>query len=191
MRKATTKKISQKLSTGTLKLNLGCGTNKFPDFVNIDMVKKCKPDVVVDFRVQPLPYKSETVSEVWMCHVIEHIEKYYRPHIFTEINRVLKIGGRFVISFPHFERCVENYLKNANGMREFWEKTLFGRQLYKGDYHVAAIVPERIGREIAQYGFSGVLSTKESPNEPHNHLMAFDKTNNTVTQDDLVKELYK
>ncbi|WMW81638.1 hypothetical protein RF679_05000 [Undibacterium cyanobacteriorum] len=60
-------------SATTIKLNLGCGFNKLPGFVNVDKFDACAPDVVVDLEVLPWPFADNSVSEVLLSHVLEHL----------------------------------------------------------------------------------------------------------------------
>ena len=173
-----------------VKLNLGCGANKFPGFVNIDVEPTVEPDVLLDFKRSRLPYKDEVVAEVWMCHTIEHIEKTFHQHLFSEVNRVLKPNGMFVLTFPNFKECIKNYLENKQGKRDFWEATIYGYQRHPGDYHVAAIDPLFLSTELKQYGFREMKSCPESQIEPFNHFLAMAKSYNTITKEDLVKQEY-
>ena len=53
------------------KLNLGCGLDHRPGYVNIDAVAAVKPDVLHDVS-EPLPYKNASVSEVIAQDILEH-----------------------------------------------------------------------------------------------------------------------
>ena len=55
----------------SLKLHLGCGTNKLEGWVNVDSVADCQPDLVHDVS-QPLPYQNESVDEILAEDLLEH-----------------------------------------------------------------------------------------------------------------------
>ncbi len=55
-----------------MKLNLGCGYNKLEGYVNVDIDKKCKPDIVANLE-KKLPFKSSSVDEIIMFHSLEHL----------------------------------------------------------------------------------------------------------------------
>jgi len=91
-----------------MKLNLGCGSQKIKGYVNIDVEKKCRPDLVCDFIKKPLPYKPESVDQVLLFHTIEHIQRRYHRLLLWQIWRILKPGREFLIAFPEFRRCFQN-----------------------------------------------------------------------------------
>ena len=53
-----------------VKINLGCGNEKWKGFINIDCDPNMKPDLVLDIRHEKFPYEKETIEEIWMCHTI-------------------------------------------------------------------------------------------------------------------------
>jgi predicted SAM-dependent methyltransferase len=93
------------------KIDLACGTNKFPGFYGIDM-KPCEGvDYVMDLEKYPWDIESESVEEIYCSHYIEHI-----PHdvknpndqrdgffqFFDEIYRILKPKGKVKIVCPYY-----------------------------------------------------------------------------------------
>lgn len=160
-----------------VKLNLGCGSNKINGYINIDSASQCKPDLILDFRCHALPYKKNSVDEVLLFHTIEHIEKRLHPKIFLEISRVLKSGCKLYVSYPNFWECAKNWRLNINGQRKFWEATLYGRQLYKGDYHVCIMNPDELASLLYECGFKNVISFPESRQE-FNTITIAEKSHN-------------
>lgn len=136
-----------------MKLNLGCGSNKLEGAINVDMSDEVNPDMKFDIR-QKFPLENKSVDEIYLFHTIEHIEKKYHNTLFIEINRVLKDQGILLISYPEFPKILQNWLDNKLGKRDFWEATIYGRQLYPSDYHVAAIDKTYITLKLVQFGFS-------------------------------------
>lgn len=86
-----------------LKLNLGCGFNHLPGHVNVDNFLACKPDQVHDLEQTPWPWGDNTVAEIRMNHVLEHLGQ--APAVFlaivAEVYRVLAPGGVWQITVPH------------------------------------------------------------------------------------------
>lgn len=150
-----------KKAAPAVKLNLGCGTNKLPGYVNIDVEPQCKPDLVCNFVNDRLPYKDNSIDEVVLFHCIEHINKGLHRLIISEIWRVLKPGGEFYISYPEFTKCYENWKSNYRGQRKFWEATIFGRQLYPSDYHVCIMHTPEFIKFLRQHGFDFIFSCPE------------------------------
>lgn len=88
-----------------MKLNMGCGRDYRKDYVNVDNFsdfKDAKVDMVLDLDKLPYPFKDGTADEVYMNHVLEHLEN---PRaVMKEIHRVLGRNGRFVLNVPYFAR---------------------------------------------------------------------------------------
>lgn len=153
-----------------IRLNLGCGEARINDFINIDLNEDFKPDLVLNFITNRLPYEDESVNEIVMFHTIEHIEKRFHASILREIHRVLKKDGVFFISFPEFSKILQNWLENKLGDRVFWEATIYGRQTSKGDYHVSAIDTDDFTFVLRQNGLSPVNAVPE-PLDDYNTIM--------------------
>ncbi len=82
-----------------LKVNLGCGTDIRPGWINLDKAHLPGVDVVHDLAAGPLPFSSESCSEILCQDVLEHID--YIPAL-KEIHRILRPGGVARIRVPHF-----------------------------------------------------------------------------------------
>ena len=81
-----------------LLLNLGCGYEQYADHINVDAFASCRPDVVWDLNVTPLPWADNTFDGIALFHVIEHVERWWE--LFADCARVLKVGGRFEVRMP-------------------------------------------------------------------------------------------
>lgn len=162
-----------------LNLNLGCGSNRLTGYINIDIEESCHPDLVHDFTKGPLPYDDNTVDNIVLFHTIEHIQKRFHVAILNEIWRVLRPNGTFIISFPEFSRCVENWKTNKNGQKEFWEATIFGRQLYPSDHHVCIIDSHDMAVTLVAIGFK-IASVRPEPVEDYNSFIACSKRERVV-----------
>lgn len=82
-------------------LNFGCGTTKIPGSIGVDVVKiDGFTDVVHDFNVLPYPFKSNSVDEIHMYHVLEHLSNPLEK--MEELHRILKPGGMLHLRVPHF-----------------------------------------------------------------------------------------
>ncbi len=148
-----------------LALNLGCGSNKIKGCVNVDIEESCKPDIITDFRTY-IPFSDNSVDRIYFFHVVEHIEKSVHPRMFMEFHRILKSDGFLFVSYPEFTKIAQNYIENKRGKREFWEATIYGRQLYKSDYHVSLMDTQFFKVFLEQHGFVNVESKPEPiPNE--------------------------
>ncbi|MDB5411112.1 MAG: hypothetical protein JWL84_6024 [Rhodospirillales bacterium] len=86
-----------------MKLNLGCGQNKLPGYLNVDKYDTCEPDQVADLEVIPWPFADASADEIVMTHVLEHLGRETETFlgIIKELYRVLKPGGQLQIRVPH------------------------------------------------------------------------------------------
>jgi len=55
-----------------MKADLGCGHNKKPGFVGVDIRPDLKPDIVHDLT-QSIPFEPDSLDEVYSSHFVEHI----------------------------------------------------------------------------------------------------------------------
>ena len=151
-------------------LNLGCGSRKIPGAVNVDIEKTLSPDIVADFT-EKLPFPDADFDEVYLFHTIEHVQKKFHEGIFREVRRVLQEGGIFYLSYPEFSVIAKNWLENKQGNREFWEHTIYGRQLYPNDYHLCAMDTNEVRLKLEMCGFKDIAYRPE-PHEYNTILKA-------------------
>jgi Methyltransferase domain len=84
-----------------MKLNLGCGLNKLPGYVNVD--KAGDPDVRHDLERFPWPWADNVFEEVYANHVLEHLGRDADVFIgvMKELYRVCRPGATVRIIVPH------------------------------------------------------------------------------------------
>ena len=85
-----------------IKLNLGCGEKRLPGFLNVD--KFGTPDIKHDLETFPWPWETNSVSEILLIHVLEHLGKETEVYfnILKEIYRISKNKAKIRIVVPHF-----------------------------------------------------------------------------------------
>ena len=85
-----------------LKLNLGCGEKRIPGYINVD--KYGSPDIKHDLESFPWPWETNSVSDIVLIHVLEHLGKDVEIYfgIFTEMYRICNHGAKIKIVVPHF-----------------------------------------------------------------------------------------
>jgi SAM-dependent methyltransferase len=82
------------------RLNVGCGHESRPGWVNLDIADIPGVDVVHDLDVHPLPFADETFDYVECIDILEHVKEL--PAVMRELHRIMRPGGRLVIEGPHF-----------------------------------------------------------------------------------------
>jgi hypothetical protein len=84
-----------------LRLNLGCGMNRLDGYVNVD--RHGEPDLRHDLEVVPWPWLDDSVSEVLLKHVLEHLGRDPNRYleIMKELYRICQDGATIRIVVPH------------------------------------------------------------------------------------------
>ena len=172
-------------------LNLGCGENKISPIINIDINSACNPDIVLDLVTEPLPFKDKEISEVYSLNLFQYIKKPFWPIILSEINRVLKLGGKAYFTFPDFRKCSTYYVENKQGKLNDWEKILYGSQETEYDYVVSIVHSLSFAFLLKEHGFTNIIFGEEEKTE-HTILLACERSLETVKtrEDVLAKEIF-
>ena len=82
-------------------LNLGCGKARIPNTIGVDHVEiEHYVDIVHNLDITPYPFKSDSIDEIHMYHVLEHLHDPIQK--LEELYRILKPGGIVHMRVPHF-----------------------------------------------------------------------------------------
>ena len=110
-----------------MKLNLGSGSKILKGYVNVDKFQYYNPDVVHDLEKFPYPFKDNSVDEILLSHVLEHIGQ--NPDIFNniikELYRICKNNSIVDIRVPHPRH--DDFISDPTHVRPI---TILGLQLY-------------------------------------------------------------
>ena len=150
-----------------LRLNIGGGDQKYSNCLSLDLEpsKMVHADIYGDIT-KGLPYiEGDTFNEILFIHVIEHIERKNHPRVFDEIWRMLKPGCRLILAYPDIIENMKRFLDNKYGGREsMYHNTIFGRQAYRGDFHVSGIWREYITDKLINSGFVDIKYIRHTIN---------------------------
>lgn len=108
------------------KLHIGCGTNYFDGWINIDNNSDnniLRLDLNLDLR-NPLPFKDDSVDFIFNEHFLEHLTVQEGLRAIMDFKRVLKPGGVLRIAMPDLVGVINLYtdkdaMKNS---AEFFQK---------------------------------------------------------------------
>lgn len=118
-------------------LNIGCGWDKRPGYLNVDFQDFHEPDLVADARdlsILPSGFYTEIIAQ----DVLEHLERDEVDPALAEWARLLADGGRLILRVPDIiglARVMAN-LDTVDEQRKLIQN-LYGTQAYTGDYHHA------------------------------------------------------
>ena len=104
------------IETNDIKLNIGAGQTYIPGFKNIDISDKA--DISLDLGKSKLPFAAHRVDLIFSYHCLEHVQNYL--FVLSEIHRVLKHGGRFLVGLPYVT-LTEFHLVNPYHFHNFNE----------------------------------------------------------------------
>lgn len=92
--------MSDRLETSYQKLNLGCGTDQREgdEWLNVDLVAECDPDLVVDLDAHTWPFVDNSAEHIFAAHVFEHLSDVERG--LRECARILQPGGTLELRLP-------------------------------------------------------------------------------------------
>lgn len=84
-----------------IQLDLGCGQNKAPGFVGMDIRAVDGVDLVHDLTVTPWPLPDDCVTLTRLSHVWEHIPPWRTLDVMAELHRVSKHDAIVMIAAPY------------------------------------------------------------------------------------------
>ena len=82
-----------------MKLNLGCGKDIKPDYINLDIVDY-GGNKIHDINTFPYPFEDNTFEEIYASHVLEHLDNFNKTVI--ELYRIAKPNCTIIVYAPFF-----------------------------------------------------------------------------------------
>jgi ubiquinone/menaquinone biosynthesis C-methylase UbiE len=127
-----------------IKLNLGSSKNLIKGFINVDIGFDIKDKSFVKADVIELPFPDEYADYILARQLLEHLSISYIIPALKEWLRVLKTGGRMVITCPNFTLMAEEWLNTEFNPIDYHEMTqgLYGNQRTMYEHHLTPITPE-------------------------------------------------
>ena len=109
-----------------VRVNIGAGQTRIPGFINVDISNKA--DISLDVGKDPLPFEDSSVDLIFSYHTLEHIPDYL--FALSEIHRVLKHGGRFLVGLP-YATLTKYHLVNPYHLHNFNEYSFYFFDVHK------------------------------------------------------------
>ena len=116
-----------------MKLNLGSGSKILDGYINVDKYDYYKPDIIHDLEVFPYPFEDNSIEEILLSHVLEHIGQ--SPEVFLniikELYRICKNNSVIKIKVPHPRH--DDFISDPTHVRPI---TILGLQLFDKDLNL-------------------------------------------------------
>lgn len=154
-----------------IKLHLGCGGQKWEDFINVDFYEYndeikdasrngCVADVYTDMR--SLGLDDNTITEIFTSHTIEHFTRWETIDMLEDWYRMLLPNGKIIIETPNFNRCLLWLLSFSSKKRKLAHDMFYGNQWDRLDYETHRYVwrSKELISELKKIGFRSVEFTK-------------------------------
>jgi SAM-dependent methyltransferase len=156
------------------KLNLGCGIDLQKDFINVDLydlkdLKEKKGALnkakvrgeYLQGDVRKLPFKDEYADYIIASEILEHIPLKDVVKTMIEWLRVLKKGGRMVITVPDFDEIAREWLEMDYSPERYGEiaQVIYGNQITKGEFHTAPFNVRFFQNTLGKMGVNGKIMT--------------------------------
>jgi len=118
-----------------MKLNLGCGTYKLDDYINIDIDKSVNPNIICNLGGDILPFKDNSVDYVYSKHFLEHLVQEETKHLLMELYRICKNKSLIDFIVPHYMNPVAYQLGHRQRISENYFDVF--KKFFDVDYHVS------------------------------------------------------
>jgi SAM-dependent methyltransferase len=109
-----------------VRVNIGAGQTRIPGFINVDISNEA--DISLDLSKDPLPFEDSSVDVIFSYHTLEHVPDYL--FALSEIHRVLKHGGRFLVGLPYVT-LTKYHLVNPYHLHNFNEYSFYFFDVHK------------------------------------------------------------
>jgi len=169
-----------------MKLNLGSHNKRIKGYKNVDGLPLPNVDIIHDLTCYPYPFSDDSVDEILMTEVLEHISWRETINVLKECHGILKVGGKMHIQVPAIDEMCKMFVNNeideviphkpqsveqvleltkATGKKVHpnrWLMAYCGAAKHKFDHHLNIFTKEILERDLYMAGFSDVIF-KEDP----------------------------
>ena len=83
-----------------IKLHIGAGTDIKKGWINHDVAPLDNIDVVYDLGIYPWPWEDNSIDEIYMKDVLEHLPNTIK--VMEELYRICKINAKVFIAVPYW-----------------------------------------------------------------------------------------
>jgi len=144
------KKCKRKINTQ--KLTIGSAQKGFEDFVNLDILRFPKVDVIHDLNNYPWPFKDNQFKVIHASHIIEHLDV---NRAMKELHRITMKGGEIRIRVPHHS----SPFKRLSHLYEGFNIETFTNHFYEGTIY-ADVEFKQLEVKVMLFGAKAYMKAK-------------------------------
>lgn len=136
-----------------MKLHIGCGQKFLAGYTHVDVMPFEHIDYIAnaeDLHIFP----NNSVSEIYACHILEHVQRARILPVLKEWYRVIQPKGLLRIAVPNFEAVVQEYAESKR--LDLLQGLLYGGQNYDYNFHYVTFDFNSLRNYLEQAGFSSV-----------------------------------
>lgn len=152
-----------------MKLNIGCGLEYKKGYVNVDAYDNTVADHVMS--VTNLEFDNQSFSHVACIQLMEHLGAAKSIYALSEIYRVLKPGGSFLLETPDLVSSFKSFIKGDENNRKMIMNWIYGLDM-PGMSHKYGFPKELLERILHEAGFIDVKIVQFNPKSIHPSLRA-------------------
>ncbi|MHA1300273.1 MAG: class I SAM-dependent methyltransferase [Candidatus Helarchaeota archaeon] len=141
-----------------IKLNLGCGNNYKPGYINIDKFNKNLADKICD--IENLPFKNNSVDLIEALQLIEHFDYIHCKYVLSEWFRVLKPNGVLIIETPDLVNTCKKFVSQDLESNKSTLNWIYGIDS-KGLQHKSGFSFDSLKNLLKEIGFENIIQEKQ------------------------------
>ena len=136
-----------------MKLHIG-GEEEKDGWTILNTQKKTENNIIGDI-CDLSQFNDESIEEVYASHILEHVRNSDIGDVLKNIFRILKTGGRFLISVPDLEILSKAILDPNLSVQNKYEITriIYGGQTDDYDYHFFGFTQSIMSALLKNAGF--------------------------------------
>lgn len=135
------------------RLYLGCGNKYIETFVNIDIMKESKADIISDVRTLK-EFDNNSIDLIYSCHMIEHVSRHEYKSVLKRWYDVIKPGGKIRLALPDLFALSKYYVEHGN--IDDVRGCMFGGQKNEFDYHYFGHDFNSLKKDLEEIGFTNI-----------------------------------
>ncbi len=137
-----------------IKVHFGCGDVDLKGYINIDS-RPLDHVHLVGSTEQFEKFIDNSIDEIYLCHVLEHISFVEVPKFLSLLYKKMKTKGKLLISVPDFENIVKAYSSYPGGISSI-QSPLYGGQNYEENFHKSCYDLKYLSQIMKDSGFHSI-----------------------------------